>query len=115
MTAADSIHAVITDDDGIGSEGLRMLARAAVRAGTVGAAMTAAAYGVRAAAFSLDAREGADGCQWGPAGDVAGEILPALGDIPPGVVLNVNIPNAPRDRISGIRRARLAAAGAVEL
>ena len=202
MTAADSIHAVITNDDGIGSEGLRMLARAAVRAGwdvavaapdrqasgsgaamtavqaggqviierhqlpgietvpayavqaapgfiaftavrgafgrrpdyllsginlgpntgqavlhsgTVGAAMTAAAYGVRAAAFSLDARDGADGCQWGPAGDVAGEILPALGDIPPGVVLNVNIPNAPRDRISGIRRARLAAAGAVEL
>ena len=33
MTAADSIHAVITNDDGIGSEGLRMLARAAVRAG----------------------------------------------------------------------------------
>lgn len=202
MTTADRVHAVVTNDDGIGSEGLRMLACAAVRAGwdvvvaapdrqasgsaaamtavqadgrviverrslpgmetvpayavqaapgfiaytavrgafgrrpdyllsginlgpntgqvvlhsgTVGAAMTAAARGVRAAAFSLDASEGTGTVQWRPASDVVSEILPALGDIPPGVVLNVNIPNAPRHQIHGIRQGRLAAAGAVQL
>jgi 5'-nucleotidase len=202
VTAAASVRAVITNDDGIGSEGLRMLASAAVQAGwdvvvaapdrqasgsgaamtavqadgqviierrrlpgieavpayavqaapgfiaftavrgafgrrpdyllsginlgpntgkavlhsgTVGAAMTAATYGIRAAAFSLDARDDSDDCQWDLASDVAGEILPALAGIPSGVVLNVNIPNAPDGRISGIRQGRLAAGGAVEL
>ena len=33
MTTARSVHVVITNDDGIGSEGLRVLARAAVKAG----------------------------------------------------------------------------------
>jgi 5'-nucleotidase len=200
VSAAGGIHAVVTNDDGIGSEGLRMLASAAVRAGwdvvvaapdrqasgsgaamtavqadgqviverhrlpgietvpayavqaapgfiaytavrgafgrrpdyllsginlgpntgqvvlhsgTVGAAMTAATYGVRAAAFSLDAEDDDGTWSWDPASDLAGKILPALRDVPPGIVVNVNIPNVPR--IGGIRRARLAATGAVEL
>ncbi len=46
---------------------------------------------------------------------MAGEILPALREVPRGIVLNVNIPGAPRHRIRGIRQARLAAAGAVQL
>jgi 5'-nucleotidase len=33
MTRPGRVHAVITNDDGIGSEGLRMLACAAIRAG----------------------------------------------------------------------------------
>src|ERR671936_361763 len=33
MSANGRVHAVITNDDGIGSKGLRLLARAAVRAG----------------------------------------------------------------------------------
>src|SRR5215469_3369553 len=33
VTMAGTVHAVVTNDDGIGSEGLRMLAYAAVRAG----------------------------------------------------------------------------------
>ncbi len=33
MTTAGPVHAVVTNDDGIGSEGLRMLAVAAVQAG----------------------------------------------------------------------------------
>lgn len=198
----DTVHAVVTNDDGIDSEGLRMLAHAAVQAGwdvvvaapdrqasgsgaamtaiqadgrvvvqrhtlpgietvpayavqaapgfiaftavrgafgrrpdyllsginlgpntgqvvlhsgTVGAAMTAATYGVRAAAFSLDASDAADTEHWRPASEVALEILPVLRDLPPGIVLNVNIPGAPSDRILGIRQARLAEAGAVEV
>lgn len=199
MSTDGGIHAVVTNDDGIGSEGLRMLACAAVRAGwdvvvaapdrqasgsgaamtavqadgqvvverhrlpgiesvpayavqaapgfiaytavrgafgrrpdyllsginlgpntgqvvlhsgTVGAAMTAATYGVRAVAFSLDAEDDDGTWSWNPASDLAGEILPALRDVPPGIVLNVNIPNAP---IHGIRQAGLAATGTVEL
>lgn len=199
---AGTVHAVVTNDDGIGSEGLRMLAWAAVRAGwevvvaaphrqasgsgaamtavqadgkviverhrlpgietvpayavqaapgfiaftavrgafgrrpdyllsginlgpntgkavlhsgTVGAAMTAATNGIRAAAFSLDVSDAADDRHWRLAADVAGEILPALRDVPPGILLNVNIPSPPRGRIQGIRQARLADAGAVEL
>jgi len=198
---AGTVHAVVTNDDGIGSEGLRMLAYAAVRAGwdvvvaapdreasgsgaamtavradgevvverhrlpgietvpayavqaapgfiaftavhgafgrrpdyllsginlgpntgrvvlhsgTVGAAMTAATYGVRAAAFSLDVSGPVDSEHWRPASDVALEILPVLRDLPTGIVLNVNIPHAPPGRIQGIRRARLAEDGAVE-
>jgi 5'-nucleotidase len=202
VTTAGPVHVVVTNDDGIGSEGLRMLAVAAVQAGwdvvvaapdrqasgsgaamtavqaggqviverhnlpgieavpayavqaapgfiaftavrgafgrrpdyllsginlgpntgkvvlhsgTVGAAMTAATHGVRAAAFSLDVSDDATDEQWRSASDVAGEILLALRQIPPGVVLNVNIPGAPQPGIHGIRQARLAAAGAVEL
>lgn len=202
MTTARSVHAVVTNDDGIGSEGLRVLARAAVQAGwdvvvaaperqasgsgaamtmvqsggrviaerhtlpgletvpayavqgtpafiaftavrgafgarpdyllsgvnlgpntgqvvlhsgTVGAAMTAANHGVRAAAFSLDAEGDAVAVEWDSAADVAAQILSALRDIKPGIVLNVNVPNIPKDRINGIRQARLAAGGAVEL
>ena len=199
---AEAVHAVVTNDDGIGSEGLRMLACAAVRAGwdvvvaapdrqasgsgaamtavqadgrvvverhciaeietvpayavqaapgfiaftavrgafgrqpdcllsginigpntgqvvlhsgTVGAALTAATYGVPAAAFSLDISESGDAEHWRQASDVALEVLPVLRHLPPGVVLNVNIPAAPTGRIKGIRQARLAVAGAVEL
>lgn len=77
--------------------------------------MTAATYGVRAAAFSLDVSDAADAEHWRPASDVVGEILPTLRDLPSGIVLNVNVPVAPRGRIQGIRQARLADAGAVEL
>jgi 5'-nucleotidase len=202
VTVAGQVHAVVTNDDGIGSEGLRMLACAAVQAGwdvvvaapdrqasgsgaamtavqaggqviverrslpglegvpayavqaapgfiaftavrgafgrrpdyllsginlgpntghvvlhsgTVGAAMTAATYGVPAAAFSLDTGDDAGLVRWRPASAVASEILPALRGVPPGIVLNINIPGQPGHPIHGIRKARLAAAGAVQL
>jgi 5'-nucleotidase len=86
-----------------------------LHSGTVGAAMTAATYGVPAAAFSLDASVDTGPGQWRPASAVASEILPALCEVPPGTVLNINIPCQPGHRIRGIRRARLAAAGAVQL
>lgn len=95
--------------------------RVVLHSGTVGAAMTAAIYGVPAAAFSLDvtdgtiASDGADASLWRRAADVVGEILPELCGIEKGAVLNVNIPGAGRDKILGIRQARLAMPGAVQL
>ena len=77
--------------------------------------MTAATYGIPAAAFSLDSGESADAWDWDTASAVAAEILPALDRTPPGIVLNVNIPNAPGRRVRGVCRAHLAAAGAVQL
>ena len=47
--------------------------------------------------------------EWESAADVAAQVLPALRDIKPGIVLNVNVPNIPKDQINGIRQARLAA------
>lgn len=86
-----------------------------LHSGTVGAAMTAAISGVPAAAFSLDVGDGGDGKDWRAAADVAGQILPALAGIPRGIVLNVNIPDLPRDQILGIRQGGLAETGAVQL
>lgn len=93
--------------------------RAILHSGTVGAAMTAAGQGVRAAAFSLDVRSPADGDgtdeHWDTASAVARRIIPVLHNLRPGVVLNVNVPNVPLQRLRGIRRATLARTGAVEI
>lgn len=93
--------------------------RAILHSGTVGAAMTAAGQGVRAAAFSLDVRSPADGVDasehWETASAVARRIIPALHGMPHGVVLNVNVPNVPLQQLRGIRRGTLAQTGAVEI
>jgi 5'-nucleotidase len=89
--------------------------QAILHSGTVGAAMTAASYGVRAAAFSLDVHSGAGKPQWETAAAVATQVILALPDLPRGQVLNVNIPNVPRHLLRGIRRGRLAAFGAVQI
>src|SRR5215472_162119 len=78
--------------------------RAVLHSGTVGAAMTAAPYGMRTAAFSLDWRDGAQ-THWDTAAVVAAELLPGLRSQRPGVVLNVNVPNIPRSQLRGIRPA----------
>jgi 5'-nucleotidase len=89
--------------------------QAILHSGTVGAAMTAASYGVRAAAFSLDVHSGAGKPQWETAAAVATRVILALPDLPRGQVLNVNIPNVPQHLLRGIRRGRLAAFGAVQI
>jgi 5'-nucleotidase len=86
-----------------------------LHSGTVGAALTAAAQGVTAAAFSLDARHAADHLEWSTGALVAAEVIRVLPDVTGGIVLNVNVPNLPPERLRGIRRARLAAVGAVHL
>ncbi|MGN9914286.1 5'/3'-nucleotidase SurE [Phytohabitans sp. LJ34] len=106
---------------------------AVLHSGTVGAAFTAAANGARAMAVSLDvltagsasaASGGAAGLQpsaldegrhWGTAAAIAADLLPALKDLPDGAVLNLNVPDLPRDKIKGVRPARLARFGQVQM
>ena len=89
--------------------------RSVLHSGTVGAAMTAAIAGVRAAAFSLDVRDEAGERHWATAAMVARQVLPILPELAPGVVLNVNVPNVPPGKLRGIRTARLATRGTVQV
>jgi 5'-nucleotidase len=89
--------------------------RAILHSGTVGAALTAATSGIRSVALSLDTRDPAGEPHWETAMAVAAEVIPAAGELPPGVMLNVNVPNVPRGELRGIRRGRLASFGAVQV
>jgi 5'/3'-nucleotidase len=89
--------------------------QAILHSGTVGAALTAASHGVRAAAFSLDAHPGTEQRHWETAAVVAAQVILALPDLPRGQVLNVNIPNVPQHLLRGIRRGSLAPFGTVQI
>jgi 5'-nucleotidase len=92
--------------------------RAVLHSGTVGAAMTAAVSGIPAAAFSLDVRDPAAERHWDTAAQVAGQVLPVLPvllGLAQGVLLNVNVPNVPLAELRGIRSARMASHGAVQV
>jgi 5'-nucleotidase len=88
---------------------------AIMHSGTVGAAMTAASHGVRAAAFSLDVRGDAGPVHWETAAAVAAQVILALPNLPRGQILNVNVPNVPQHLLRGIRRGALAPFGAVQI
>lgn len=107
---------------------------AVLHSGTVGAALTAAGEGVHALAVSLDvltpamASTATGGAaiaaidlvddrtrNWATAAELAVDLLPALFGTPPGTVFNVNVPDAPADRLAGVRRTRLARYGQVQL
>lgn len=91
------------------------LGRGVMHSGTVSAALTAAAQGVPAAAFSLDTR-GQDGRpEWATAAMVARQVIPVLLGRPDAAVLSVNIPGIAAGRLRGIRRASLAAPGVVQV
>jgi len=86
-----------------------------LHSGTVGAALTAATHGLPAAAFSLDTREAGDRPEWATAALVATQVIAVLRDMSAPVALNVNVPNVPPARLGGIRSARLATFGAVQM
>ncbi|BCB79081.1 5'/3'-nucleotidase SurE [Phytohabitans flavus] len=106
---------------------------AVLHSGTVGAAFTAAENGSRALAVSLDVLTadevssvsgGAAAAQvgaaderrhWETAAAIAADQLPVVKDLPPGTVLNLNVPDLPRDHVKGVRRARLARFGQVQM
>lgn len=90
--------------------------RAVSHSGTVGAALTAALDGRRAAAFAVGQswkrpREP----RWDTVKTVAAQLLPTVYALPPGVVLNVNVPDVPYDDLRGIRQGSLATFGSVQL
>jgi 5'-nucleotidase len=106
---------------------------AVLHSGTVGAAFTAAENGSRAMAVSLDVlsagaasaasggaaavRPAADDERrhWETAAAIAAALLPTVKDLPEGTVLNLNVPDLPRDAVKGVRQARLARFGQVSM
>jgi 5'-nucleotidase len=72
--------------------------------GTVAAAMEAALFGVPAVAFSL-MRRGDHEHRWATAEAFAPDVLRRLRNLewPPGVLLNVNFPDLPLDKVKGLR------------
>jgi 5'-nucleotidase len=107
---------------------------AVLHSGTVGATLTASHAGLHGLAVSLDvltpamaAAGGGDAAleeieraddeqrHWGSAADLAVRLLPTLSRTPPGTVLNLNVPDLHVDGIRGLRRARLARFGQVQI
>ena len=92
--------------------------RAVLHSGTVGAALTAADEDRRALAISVDSGWGPDRQdppRWDTAAAVAADLLPVVKDLPPGVALNVNVPNVGYADLRGTRRAGLARFGRVSM
>jgi 5'-nucleotidase len=106
--------------------------RAILHSGTVGAAFTAAAYGMPALAASLDvlsplsAERGGNALQvldeasdeahnWSTAADYVRELLPRLKELQDGFVLNLNVPDRPADGVKGLELATLATFGQVQM
>jgi 5'-nucleotidase len=107
---------------------------AVVHSGTVGATLTASHAGLRGLAVSLDvlspgAASAASGGaaienldqiddeqrHWTTAADLAVRLLPTLAHTPAGTVLNLNVPDLHPDGVRGLRRARLARFGQVQV
>ena len=89
--------------------------RAVTHSGTVGAALTAALGGRRAAAFSVGHRvRRPEEPVWATPAAVAAQLLPTICALPEGIVLNINVPDVPYEQVRGIRRASLATFGAVQ-
>ncbi len=107
---------------------------AVIHSGTVGATLTASHAGLRGLAVSLDvltpaaATASSGGAaiaeidkvddeqrHWGSAADLAVQLLPQLTHTPAGTVLNLNVPDLHVDGIRGLRRARLARFGQVQV
>lgn len=91
--------------------------RAVLHSGTVGAALTAANFGVAGLAVSIDApasRVAPGEIRWETAAGVAAAAVDWLAAAGPGTVLNLNVPNLPADRLAGARQATLAPFGTVQ-
>jgi 5'-nucleotidase len=104
---------------------------AVLHSGTVGATLTASHAGLHGLAVSLDvltlatASAASGGAEideqeeeqrhWGSAADLAVRLLPTLTQTPAGTVLNLNVPDLHADGIRGLRRARLARFGQVQI
>ncbi|WP_250002565.1 5'/3'-nucleotidase SurE [Actinoplanes sp. M2I2] len=100
--------------------------RAVLHSGTVGAALTAANYGMRALAVSLDVLNpdasvssasggnaivvpSDDALHWSTAASLAATLMETVASAPAGTVLNLNVPD--RESAPELREAKLAAFG----
>jgi len=91
--------------------------RAVLHSGTVGAALTAANFGLRGVAVSnyADAQtaNGEKAQHWVTAARIGAGAVPWLIEAPDTTVLNVNVPNLPFERLAGAQWAELARFGTV--
>jgi 5'/3'-nucleotidase len=85
--------------------------RSALHSGTVGAALTAAHFGMRSLAVSI--RWGEDPVPWDTPATLAGAMIPALVDAAAGTVLNLNVPDLPISELRGVRHGRLGRSGTI--
>jgi 5'-nucleotidase len=88
------------------------LGHACLHSGTVGAALTAATFGVSALATSIDV---SDPLYWETACGLLDEPLRLLGELPPASVLSLNAPALPPDEVKGLRWATLDSFGRVRV
>ena len=86
--------------------------RAILHSGTVGAALTAQNFGLSGLAVSVQT---GDPWHWDTAAALAIEVLDMLIEAPARSVINLNVPNLPREQVRGIRWARLAPFGEVRM
>lgn len=94
-----------------------------LHSGTVGAALTAAIGGIPALAVSLDSHWhlGVDPNKevrhrhWGTAAAVAVDLVPALLSLGEPLVLNVNVPDVPSDRLRAVRDTGIAPVAVLDL
>jgi 5'-nucleotidase len=85
--------------------------RSALHSGTVGAALTAAHFGLRALAASI--RWGEEPVPWMTASSLAASLVPVLAQGPEGTVLNLNVPNIALSELRGVRQGRLSRGGSI--
>jgi 5'-nucleotidase len=85
--------------------------RSALHSGTVGAALTAAHFGLRSLAVSM--RYGPEPVAWPTPASLAAAAIPVLGTALPGTVLNLNVPDVALSSLRGLRRGRLARGGTI--
>ena len=76
--------------------------RSALHSGTVGAALTAAHFGLRSLAVSI--RWGNDPVPWSTPAALAGALIPVLAEAPAGTTLNLNVPNVAWSDLRGMRQ-----------
>jgi 5'-nucleotidase len=88
------------------------LGHACLHSGTVGAALTAATFGISALATSMDV---SDPMHWPTACSVIDEPLRLLSRLPAATVLNLNAPALPEERVRGLRWATLDRFGRVRV
>ncbi len=86
--------------------------RSALHSGTVGAALTAAAWGVKGIAVSTSTAAAAE-VYWDTAASVAVDLATWFMEDCDGQSLNVNVPNLPPAGLLGVRWATLAPVGAI--
>lgn len=85
--------------------------RSTMHSGTVGAALTAAHFRLRALAVSI--RYGEDPVPWHTPSTLASALIPVLAAAPETTVLNLNVPDVPLASLRGVREAGLARGGTI--